>query len=429
MKQYTLAFLIIAMTSGCSPSTESHEERQVPQEAESENSEVADDVLPEVVIEPPKLQEEAKKRADSIRFYNELVYMPIISNNCNSCHHLNNDHHKDAESSHDYMLQNNRVNLGFPEFSNVVNRVKKGHNCWTDCDTSSSILENSISAWASMLPAEDINATAYTLISDTPKSLSEAETVQFSDPGYMGGAITSAVTSGPWSTFVSNEGDGKLTSHVTSPPTVEPKIYGDLTAGQASYTVNVESPGLYFIWARVKVPDENQAEFYVRGGDQTLIFTGVPTEETWPWQMLGEGLDLQSGSQTITLSESDGGVSLSYILLVQDFEANKDFLIQDLFKVEVDISNLVDHKSSIELTYYPGEAGIKVTQMKVNTERPILISDVFVVTNENRVAKSYSVSRVFENSDFILNNFKAPSYWELNPGSDSLRFGFTSIRR
>lgn len=445
--QLLASLLVIFTVSGCSLSKKVHSKTMVGSSdgTEAESSGGAGEpwvpvpTVPDirtVIPELPSLGERA--RLNSIQFYDETVYQPIISANCNSCHHQEKGHHGNAASSHDYALANHRVNLGFPDLSLLVNKIKGGHNCWSgDCLADAKALEDGISNWASKLPQDAVNSVPYRFKTNNEVPLAEGALVNPAYSSYLGGPITASSTAGTWATLSDiPRGDGNITQFVQLAPTEEAKVYGDPTAGTATYNLDIEAAGLYFLWARVKIESDSGNEFFVQAGDQVETFAGAPTDGNWAWQRLGEGFDLQAGSQTITISEKEGGLSLSYIVLTPWISPNLDFLNQDIYESSVDITSLVNHPSSLVVRYYWEGKGIVVQQIRLNTSKGVSINSIFPLGRDDQLMdRSLLFSRVYEKSDIIWDNTQSPLTWDFGQSGEdevealeALNFGFTDIR-
>lgn len=121
--------------------------------------------------------------SDSIASYQSTVY-PLVAQYCALCHKSGPGSpifaQDDVQASHDSVLNNQKVNLGNPANSRLVQRLSADfHYCWSNCASDAAQMQDAITRWAAAvnvgagnptINASAILSTATTFAAATPVS-------------------------------------------------------------------------------------------------------------------------------------------------------------------------------------------------------------------------------------------------------------------
>jgi hypothetical protein len=103
-----------------------------------------------------------EERQISIQAFRETVH-PITRANCVGCHGVSQSplHAvEDAEVAHDALINNAKVDFNNIPNSRLVQKLKNEfHNCWDDCDISSSEMQAAITEWKRIIDDSAANKT------------------------------------------------------------------------------------------------------------------------------------------------------------------------------------------------------------------------------------------------------------------------------
>jgi len=112
----------------------------------------------------PALMPLAVEVEDPVDAFETSVF-PLVRENCAECHagagpgtpHVA---HPDVATAYDIILSNQKVNLGAPDTSRLVQRLSADfHYCWSDCDDDAAAMEAAIERWARVELAGNDSAT------------------------------------------------------------------------------------------------------------------------------------------------------------------------------------------------------------------------------------------------------------------------------
>lgn len=391
----------------------------------------------------------------SIEYFKEFVYEPIIGTSgtdgfCNRCHHAE-EHHKTLEESHEYFLASDRVVWNKLEASVTVDRVAKGHNCWTDCVADAKALQAGLQEWLNKLeedgfqiPEQEFGAKAGAVV---PFIQATPHTLQLDPAMYMGGPITGATTANTWTAMQTGGNDGPLDTYVAAPAGGQARNANDAAAGTAAFNINVPAAGEYFVWARVMLPDEDSNQFFLNDGANTVPFIGDPTADTWGWQLLQTDADepeplpiqLQAGAQTITMREAEGGARLSYLVVTPRMDINLEVITVNLYDIEVDISDVAGTKASIVATIWEKAQEedqtktIGVTGLSLKSDKPLAIKGIYPLVN-GRFEANQGIYKVVDGTfggtaepDLIETGGATGTTWLASFKQGTLGFAFDAI--
>ena len=106
-----------------------------------------------------------------------------------------------------------------------------------------------------------------------------------------------------------------------------------MTAGMASYTIQIDEEGDYVLWCRTWWLDECSNSFFINVDDANpFVFGEDSTLKTWHWVKAPsrlKQLTLAKGKHTLTIRNREDGVCLNQILLTHD----KSYVPVDVEKV------------------------------------------------------------------------------------------------
>lgn len=389
----------------------------------------------------------------SLAHFTTYVYEPIVLKNCmnSSCHHRE-EHHIDAQTSHDYFLQNARADFTDIKLSVAVERVDKGHNCWSDdCGADGEELLEGFQAWLDNLvedgykiPEQEFGAKAKEQVEFAGAAV---HSLNLDPTQYMGGPISMATTTLGFGTAMPIEGgDGALEEYVGAPAGQDLQ-QGDANAGTAAFTVDIPAAGDYYVWARVMFPGDDQNSFFVTDGTNNFQFEGDPSADTWAWRQLmnNDPDDLQpqavtfaAGPQTITFAQAEGGARLSYVLVTPLLDPNTEILSEKLYDVEVDISDVAGTDATMIATIWEKAQGedqtktIGVKELRVVSDKPLKIKGIYPLINgrfELNHATYTAVDGTFGSPEgqVVDTGGALGTSWLSEFGKDTLGFAFDSI--
>lgn len=327
----------------------------------------------------------------SLQAYEKHLYDPLVAVNCKNCHPNNT-----LQESHEYMVTKYidptsttaRILFETPSESAALLRVAGNHNCSSE-NCTRDFVEKAIGKWIDDLVSAGwiVPEPVYPNITDE-QAFRSARPVTYTpnQSEYLyslaadGEGLNSFAT-----TQSADEPDGVVESYLTSAPGVQ-RNANDAAAGSATFTFNAEQDGEYYIWLRVRTPEEGQNSFFVVVNGQTFTMTTAVTEGSWDWaqyvlinnddEEVPQTVNLEAGPVTVEVRERDGGASFSYVVLTPRDEPNRKQFITQFYDLEFDISDQVGSTAKLVATIWEEAQDEDVSHKVVGVESLRIVSDV-----------------------------------------------------
>jgi hypothetical protein len=140
--------------------------------------------------------------AGSVAAFKATVY-PLVTAHCAQCHTGTNQPFfagSDAQSDHDALVQNGKVDLANPANSRLVQRLGQDmHNCWGDCASNAATMKAAIALWASMMQSSTTSSgSTSTNTSTTTTPAVRMNTIEVTVPSTIPGPGGTAFATMSW---------------------------------------------------------------------------------------------------------------------------------------------------------------------------------------------------------------------------------------
>jgi len=261
------------------------------------------DVLPAPVDQLPN---PAPPAADELGTFTNIVH-PILVAHCNSCHQSAVTPffaQADATQAKKVAEESAKVNLDTPNLSRFYLRLAQDrHQCWSDCVQNAAEMLAALSAWAASRPKVEQSIDLMTDSLSLNATEMEKRDSQVAGTYVFEAEAATLVAPMVATNDVARSGGRFIEIPELNRATVQANAQG---AGRATYSVNVEQAGTYFLFARIQAPNQNANAFYFRvdAGAFATWNTAVTNAE-WQWQRVSDAananlsFNLTAGAHTI----------------------------------------------------------------------------------------------------------------------------------
>jgi hypothetical protein len=286
------------------------------------NSGEQDSLDAEAIIEAEATPTPAPPSMDELGAFSSVVH-PLLVARCKSCHETGVTPffaQADATTAKKTVEDASKVYLDSPALSRLYLRLAQDrHQCWSDCAQNAEEMLGALTSWSEARPKPENTVTL------TTESLAlNATETERRDSQVAGTHVFEAESATLVAPMVATADAARSGGRFIEVPeanraTSQSNAQG---IGRATFTVNVEQAGTYFLFARIQAPTQNANAFYFRvdAGAFATWNTAVTNAE-WQWQRVNDAananlsFNLTAGAHTVEVRQRDDGTRLDIVAL------------------------------------------------------------------------------------------------------------------
>ena len=388
---------------------------------------------------------------------------PFIEKSCGGCHGKETSPLFATDKAEDVMhllIDREILNCHDSSDSRIVTRlIEEKHNCPSDCDEDGEEMKNLIDDWLDSFDSnceveKDARETAVSEVITDSLSKGTLVTIPAGAPGFVLQMASSAVVdNGQFSIAQGTDDDGNPVAETDGVPTILRYPANGNQDSTATFNINVETAGDYYVWTRMSVPNDNSAlQISIDGGANQPW--NMPTLDAYAWNIASadeDGLNvytypLTAGAHTVAIA-SDGNngtrsIDISRLVVSKDKSGVQESFLeeQEVSEIEFDLKPKLKKNAKLFVHYSvysdDPDTGLyyQIHGMRLETTQKMTIEGMEVYINGEFPDKEYEAGKTWRNIRVVADS--AGTYQivgglikgDKGISSDKIGFGFYKVK-
>tara|TARA_R110002072_G_scaffold276051_1_gene437641 strand:- start:409737 stop:411152 length:1416 start_codon:yes stop_codon:yes gene_type:complete len=384
----------------------------------------------------------------SVQAFSTTVH-PITRARCVNCHgSFQPPLHAVADSTqaHNEVMDTFKVDMNNIPNSRLVQKLRSGHNCWSDCNTNGDEMEAAITEWKALMTDTSGGGNNTGGGSSTGSTSGNAVVTADSNTlanlwsmGAMGSSglftfeanmailnnpMVAATENGYNYIWTPNGNGGNLGNNNNA-------------AGRAYINFQNQVVGDYRMFALVDAPNNNDNSFHMRVNQGNYAEWHIPTTSGFEWREVTTGTNfttvdfpLSFGNNVLEIRQREDGTKISQIVLSDDPNINPDSVAGGArATITYDLTNLLGYSAQFIIDVQDYDTySYKFTNPRIIASQQTRVETIYPLVNGsfNPQHSTYSLvgSTVMPNVETLLNDRALIVLKDQGPEQDRVSFSF-----
>lgn len=386
----------------------------------------------------------AEVKAISLEAFKTTVY-PITRARCITCHgstqtplHASSN----METAYNSLIDNHKIDFNNISSSRMVLKLKnERHNCWSDCNSNATEMENKITEWKSIIDEKAPDATESTN-SVSGKTTAETATVtEILSPENLidQGTVTLMAESGSLRSPMVKASEG-TTSYIWAPEGTGTKTLTSSDAGLAYVSFKLTNSDFYKVYMLVNAPDANSDSAFVKVAGSDTKEWHIKLTKGFEWREVTHTTAYQdspfyiSGGANygVEIRQRDDGLKISKITITNDpmFDPTATKALKSTISLPIStLSGVSGAMFDIDIEEYDMYS-YKLTNPRIRTSQDLYVKSLKVLVNGsyNPQHATYTVvNKKVSAADGVLSSYSMILLKDKGSEIDKLSFAFGHI--
>lgn len=384
-------------------------------------------------------------KAISLAAFKKTVY-PITTARCVSCHGSSQSPlhaSSNAETAFNSIIDNYKVDFNNIANSRMVLKLKGDrHNCWGDCATNATEMQNQITEWKRLIDLEAPNAT------DTTNNVSttttdETQTVEelLNPENIVNQGTVTMMAEGGSLRAPMEKATANGVSYIWAPEGKGLKTLTSADAGLAYVTFKVASSDFYKVWMLVDAPDANSDSMFLKVAGSPSVEWHIKLTKGFEWREVTNTTSFQDspfyipgGSNFgVDIRQRDDGVKISKITVTNDPSFNPAVVkaLKSTISMPLDhLSGVAGSMLDIDIEEYDMYS-YKLSNPRIRTTKEFYVKTLKVLVNGSfnpQHATYLVVDKRVTPADGVLSTYSMILLKDKGSSADKLSFNFAHIK-
>lgn len=384
-------------------------------------------------------------KAISLTAFKKTVY-PITTAKCVSCHgssqtplHASSN----PETAFNAIVDNYKIDFNNIANSRMVLKLKNDHhNCWGDCSSNATEMQNKITEWKRLIDLEvpDATDTTNNVSSTTTEETPTVEEILNPENIIDQGTTTLMAESGSLRAPMV-KATVNAVSYIWTPEGKGLKTLTSTDAGLAYVSFKVATSDFYKVWMLVDAPDQNSDSIFLKVAGSESIEWHIKLTKGFEWRQvtsttnfLDSPFYIPGGNNYgIDIRQRDDGLKISKITITNDpnFNPNSVKALKSTISVSLDhLSGVTGSMLDIDIEEYDMYS-YKLSNPRIRTTKGFYVKTLKVLVNGSfnpQHATYLVVDKKVTPADGVLSTYSMILLKDKGPSADKLSFNFAHIK-
>lgn len=384
-------------------------------------------------------------KAISLAAFKKTVY-PITTARCVSCHGASQSPlhaSSNPETAFNAIVDNYKIDFNNIAGSRMVLKLKDDrHNCWGECASNATEMQNQITEWKRLidLEAPDATDTTNNVSTTTTEETKTVEDILNPENVIAQGTASMMAESGSLRSPM-EKATANGVSYIWAPEGKGLKTLTSVDAGLAYVSFKVATSDFYKVWMLVDAPDANSDSMFLKVAGSESIEWHIKLTKGFEWRQvtsttnfLDSPFYIPGGNNYgVDIRQRDDGVKISKITVTNDpnFNPTVAKALKSTISVPLDhLSGVAGSMLDIDIEEYDMYS-YKLSNPRIRTSKEFYVKTLKVLVNGNfnpQHATYLVVDKKVTPADGVLSTYSMILLKDKGPATDKLSFNFAHIK-